>query len=114
MRPPEGEPGRDTTNCLTSRVVLLFRHTLPPEYSKTRFEKSESDEFSGTDENGSAIWSDVRTLAGQVDAIAPRWPDDGRVSVSQAFNLADLYAVSDMLGRRGVSKIVANSRSESP
>ena len=48
VRPPEGEPGRDTTNCLTGRVVLLFRHTIPPEYPKTRFEKTEYAEINGS------------------------------------------------------------------
>ena len=70
MRPPEGEPWRDTTDCLTGRVALLFRHTIPPEYPKTGFEKSESAEFVGTGENGSAVWSVMRTLAGQADPIA--------------------------------------------
>ena len=70
VRPPEGEPGRDTTNCLIGRVALLFRHTIPPEYPKTRFEKSESVEFNGTGENGSAVWSEMRTIAGQADRIA--------------------------------------------
>ncbi len=45
MRPPEGMPGRDTTDCLTGRVVSLFGNTDPSDYRKISYEKSEYPEI---------------------------------------------------------------------
>ena len=49
-RPPDGEPGRDAINCLTGRVVLLFRDTIPLDCAKKGVGKAEYSEILGISE----------------------------------------------------------------